>query len=288
MAIDSDTEQMESTAETATVPATVGALLKAERKRQGFTARQVAERLHITMHYVRAIEADRYEKLPALVFARGYIKSYAGLLGIDEAGIMDLFDESGGRQRAETSVWRDRQSASGRRSRRSFALFQAMPWVLLALLAFALGFGALWTYNRFFAAAAPQSTPAPVGAGSAEFGAALQGVVERTESGAFGVSDPSPTGATQRYDVVTPGKDLLHISFSNETLVEVSGIDDNSLYRDLHQAGDSLHITGAAPFRVLLGDARSARVMLNGSEVPVQEQRRIDNSVLVVVGIQSL
>ena len=42
------------------------------------------ETLHITMHYVNAIEHDEHDKPPGAVFAKGYIKRYAEIMALDE------------------------------------------------------------------------------------------------------------------------------------------------------------------------------------------------------------
>ena len=57
-----------------------GARLKAERERQGFEQEELATKLHITRHYLRAIEEDAYDRLPGVVFARGYVRNYCLLL----------------------------------------------------------------------------------------------------------------------------------------------------------------------------------------------------------------
>jgi len=41
-----------------------GARLKAERERQGLQQEELATKLHITRHYLRAIEEDTYDRLP--------------------------------------------------------------------------------------------------------------------------------------------------------------------------------------------------------------------------------
>ena len=55
---------------------TPGARLRAERLRRGFDEDEIADKLHITRHYLRAIEEDAYDKLPGVVFARGYVRNY--------------------------------------------------------------------------------------------------------------------------------------------------------------------------------------------------------------------
>ena len=56
-------------------PLGAGEILQQERMRRGFSEKKVADQLHITVHYVKALETEHYEKLPGAVFAKGYIKS---------------------------------------------------------------------------------------------------------------------------------------------------------------------------------------------------------------------
>ena len=71
---------------------TAGDILRQARKRLGLIEKEVADQLHITMHYVRALESNSYEKLPGAVFARGYVKSYALLLGLDVEELVSLYE----------------------------------------------------------------------------------------------------------------------------------------------------------------------------------------------------
>ncbi|MCP5346640.1 MAG: helix-turn-helix domain-containing protein [Gammaproteobacteria bacterium] len=120
-----------------------GTLLRTERERLGLSEKQVADRLHITMHYVRAIETDCYQKLPGIVFARGYIKSYAQLLGLDKDELVELFDTNVSVPKRGPREGR----LDGGRSRGGNRL---VPWLIIAILAFGSGFLIFWAYNTFF------------------------------------------------------------------------------------------------------------------------------------------
>ena len=145
--METETESSEiSLTDTAATGVTAGPLLKAERERQGFSEKQVADRLHITMHYVRAIETDGYEKLPGVVFARGYIKSYALLLGLDKDELIALFDAMVAERSPDSRTF----IKPGRRGKKQNQIF---IWLLIAVLAFLAGYLVFWSYNRFFAAA---------------------------------------------------------------------------------------------------------------------------------------
>jgi len=50
---------------------------------------EVAQRLKFSMRHIEALEADRYDALPGGPYARGMVRTYAKLLGIDAAPLLD-------------------------------------------------------------------------------------------------------------------------------------------------------------------------------------------------------
>lgn len=72
---------------------TPGTLLKAAREKQGLSEREAADRLNMMPNYVAILERDNYQALRSPPFARGYVKAYGRLLGLDEEYLMSVFDE---------------------------------------------------------------------------------------------------------------------------------------------------------------------------------------------------
>jgi cytoskeleton protein RodZ len=81
------------------------------------------------------------------------------------------------------------------------------------------------------------------------------------------------------------GSDLLRISFIGESWIEVNDSESRQIYRDIREAGDVLEITGSAPFNILLGDAPFISMSLNGDEIDLSADIRIDNSARLTVGL---
>ena len=69
-----------------------GEILKAERLRRGLDVATVAEQLHITRHYLSALENGEYHNLPAPIFAKGYMRSYAKLFDIPEDTLLSSLE----------------------------------------------------------------------------------------------------------------------------------------------------------------------------------------------------
>jgi len=60
-----------------------GPLLRQIREAVGVELREIAERSKIGMAYLQALEAERFGKLPAAVYVRGFLAEYARALGLD-------------------------------------------------------------------------------------------------------------------------------------------------------------------------------------------------------------
>jgi cytoskeleton protein RodZ len=67
---------------------TPGAFLAAKRGERGLTLEQAATATHIRLVHLMALEADEPELLPAPVYARGYLRTYARYLGLDEESLV--------------------------------------------------------------------------------------------------------------------------------------------------------------------------------------------------------
>lgn len=71
---------------------TPGTLLKTAREARELSEREVADRLHLMPGYPAIIERDDYKALRHPAFARGYVKAYGKLVGVDEKRLLDAFD----------------------------------------------------------------------------------------------------------------------------------------------------------------------------------------------------
>lgn len=69
-----------------------GAMLREARLREKMTIEQVAEALYLSRDVIEQVEQNDFNALPPLTFVRGYVKSYAGLLGLDETPLLARLD----------------------------------------------------------------------------------------------------------------------------------------------------------------------------------------------------
>ena len=62
----------------------LGEKLQQAREERGISISEVAEQTRISSHYLEGIEADDYSTLPGGIFNKGFVKSYAKYVGVDE------------------------------------------------------------------------------------------------------------------------------------------------------------------------------------------------------------
>ena len=72
---------------------TLGEKLTKFRKEARLTLADMAKATKIQLKYIEYLEAGKYEKLPADVYVRGYLRSYARYLNIDENVLIRLYDQ---------------------------------------------------------------------------------------------------------------------------------------------------------------------------------------------------
>ncbi|GAC1032372.1 helix-turn-helix domain-containing protein [Pseudomonas sp. No.21] len=69
-----------------------GETLRQARESKDLSLAEVARQLNLTEQALRQLEAGSFDQLPGHTFARGYIRAYAKLLGMDQARLVTDFD----------------------------------------------------------------------------------------------------------------------------------------------------------------------------------------------------
>jgi|GEM_PF-243591 len=67
---------------------TVGELLAREREARHMSLKELAALTQIKLEHLENLEANRFDRLPAAVFVRGYIKLYGGVLEFDHLPVL--------------------------------------------------------------------------------------------------------------------------------------------------------------------------------------------------------
>lgn len=115
-----------------------GAALATARLRRGLSLSEVAKRSRVGLEYLEAIEADDWAGLPAMIYARGWIRLYAREVGISAEPLIEMLDSQlQGHAQAEVQAHtRGRRHTVGVATRRmayAVALVLVVAGALLAV-----------------------------------------------------------------------------------------------------------------------------------------------------------
>ena len=115
----------------------LGELLREARLRRALTLAEVERDTRINRDYLEALESERYELLPAPVYARGFLRSYARHLGLDEQQALSLLPSDLPRPpelEPLPGLRRTRRAALPALDRRAVAALGAAAIVMLVLV----------------------------------------------------------------------------------------------------------------------------------------------------------
>ncbi|MCK2184013.1 RodZ domain-containing protein [Halomonas getboli] len=84
--------------------ASPGELLRRQREAQALSRDEVAEALNLRPAVIDGLERDDYDEVPIATYRRGYLRSYANLLGLDPAPVLAAYQARVGSEELETRV----------------------------------------------------------------------------------------------------------------------------------------------------------------------------------------
>ena len=78
-----------------------GSYLKHERELRGVPLEEIARITKIHIRFLQALEDNKFDELPGEVFIKGYIRSYANIIGSDVDEMLNSYEESIGNKLIE-------------------------------------------------------------------------------------------------------------------------------------------------------------------------------------------
>ncbi|MEO1245077.1 MAG: RodZ domain-containing protein [Pseudomonadota bacterium] len=279
-----------------------GQRLREAREEQQIALLEIAKELHLDEHKVRALEQNEFDILGAPVFAKGHLRKYAELVGVDERDILGDYHELTRASGMPPVVGKRRKTGSE---------VSPGPWIVVALVLLALAFAYWWFSARnagpeSAALTAPGSEPAsevsnasgPNASGDNPIGESTDTAVDAAAgmdlpdevSGDSSTDVPAASDSPAEQDgetaadsaasnaasgpVAAPGRVRLGLSFGEDCWTEVSDASGQRLFFGLGRAGTSIEVEGAEPLSVLLGSADQVEVSLNGDEYSIRPEER--------------
>ncbi|CAI8986326.1 cytoskeleton protein RodZ [Pseudomonas sp. IT-347P] len=133
-----------------------GETLRQARESNGWSLAEVALKLNLTVTSLSNLEAGAFDKLPGHTFARGYIRAYAKLLGMDQTVLVQQFDQSTGTDSQGSNV-----HALGRIEEPVRVSHTILRIVSLLMLIAVIGGGFVWWQDQTSLRTKDLASPAP-------------------------------------------------------------------------------------------------------------------------------
>ncbi|MFV8462252.1 cytoskeleton protein RodZ [Vibrio campbellii] len=268
-----------------------GTLLKNQREALGLTQKQISDRLKLRISLIQQIEENQFESDQVATFMRGYIRSYAKYVNLDEKVVLNALRHSGDAQHEDQEMLSfSRKTKTEKHNSRIMLL----TWGIFAVI---VGISSLWWWQNQQQDTLSQSLAntesseelaveesldpefASLEVIEAEQNDAAASVIEDTE-GLAAISDAADTSAALDVTDEQPAVDAepaveletveattapettptpevttkaLTMQFTADCWIQVKDATGKTLSTGIKKAGQSLNLSGTAPYKVILG-----------------------------------
>jgi cytoskeleton protein RodZ len=227
---------------------TFGERLKREREMREVTLKEVTTATRIGPRFLEALENEEWDKLPGGIFNRGFVRSIARFLGLDEENLLAEYDMARGEQSLPVP-----QPYENKIPRPPIWLPILGVLALLAVFGGLIA-GGIYGWRRYAAhRAAKQSSSSALLPGQSQPGKA-------SLIPAANPSSDSPTSST-----TIP----LDLAISTSAATRVRILADGTLLLDAElPAGETRHFSASQQFEVTAADSSAVLLELNGRAMP--------------------
>ena len=243
-----------------------GSLLASARKQQNKTVEEIAAELNLSVSQIKTIELDQTDGLPEPTYVRGYIRSYAKLLGLDSEQILQSYLNPNWQQSTNLDDMPRGIASADELSDKRFLT----PTKVVVVVALAGIFGYLWysgALDELINGEKGVSTLQSATSGDAENPAAV--TIVGSESAETVAELQADTGTIADGDTVNQ----LLLNFSQTSWIDIRDADDNRLAYKSYAEGESLEVSNAGAMSVFIGNAEGVSVSLNGEPFDISAHR---------------
>ncbi|PME62430.1 transcriptional regulator [Vibrio lentus] len=278
-----NTEHETQTNETVAPAIEAGTLLKNKRESLGLTQKQISDRLKLRVTLIQQIEENQFESDQVATFMRGYIRSYAKYVNLDEKVVLSALHHAGDAQHQEQEMLSfSRKTKTEKHNSRIMIL----TWSIFAVIA---GISSLWWWQNqqqdtlsqslvntesseelvieesldpeltsLEVIEAEQNTEtSPVTENSDDLLTVVSAAeasenVEQVEE-TKDVAEVTPVAAGSETVTPEPVANELVMQFSADCWIQVKDAAGKTLSTGIKKAGQTLNLSGTAPYKVILG-----------------------------------
>ncbi len=285
----------------------VGQILKAARESSGLSVDDVAGRLKLTVRQLSSIESDDFESLPGNTFARGFVRNYARLLGLDAQPLLDRLASSLPKERIQAAMPYVGDATALNSVPVGSRKSQSWPRLVAAILGLIIGVGVVFWYLQRppepdmslttmpmpvvdDASAVEQANPA------SDVNSIVPGVeslpMEQPASAAGEAMDfnsskaastPEATlsiSSTPAVEATPAGAERIRVLAKFDSWVQIVDAQGRVLISQLMRQGMEQSVIGQAPFKVKIGNSPQTQLFYRDQRVDLAPYTRADVATL--------
>lgn len=259
-----------------------GLLLKRTRESLGLSVEDIAEELHLSPRHIEALESDDWDQLPGITYARGYLRAYARLIGLDAEQLLaeaiteeiEVSPVEPEIEAEEKEHHRESETEQNNEAETPAAVSRPRWGIVAGGVIFVVALLAVWQYQGVFweSQTAIESEHQNLELkraqeDEAEIAAAVDAMdAETLQEAEVGNPNPGsqvaedvPIAVTDQPPTPTEPQRIV-FQFDQRSWIDVrDAAGDRLLYRDF-QPGRRIEVEGKPPFRIFLGNARGVQV----------------------------
>ena len=236
---------------------TFGEHLRREREMRGVSLDEVSQATRIGTRFLEALEDERWKDLPGGVFNRGFLRSIARYLGLDEEALVAEYVQATN-DHPQIAEWSP--SALDRGAEQRPKSNRRLVFLLFLLVLTALGAGGWWGWTQYGSMWRAWRSPLP--AVPAPKPPAAPQVPPSAEVGGIDMSVSNPSGAAPATEDLE-----LRVAVSRTTEVSISG-DGKPLFQGKMSRGEPRTFKAKDRFDVSAKNSFALVLELNGVSMP--------------------
>jgi len=261
---------------------TFGEHLRREREMRGVSLDEVSQATRIGTRFLEALESERWQDLPGGVFNRGFLRSIARYLGLDEEALVAEYAQATN-DRPQVAEWAP--SALDRGGEPRTKSHRRLAWLVTLLVIVAAGAAGWWGWTRY--GSVVQAWRSPLPAVPDVKPPAAPAVTPSTDASGTDTSATNPGGAATA-GAATGGPPQasapaaveleLRVEVSRATEVSIAA-DGKSVFQGRMSRGESHVFKASDHFDVSAKNSFALVLELNGVSMPPMGQPDSPGSV---------
>lgn len=271
------TEAQKQTDPTPVVDVSPGDQLRKARKEKGLGIDDLVPQLGLPARVLNAIETDDYERLPAPMYVRGYVRRYCALLELQEDRVLQALEQQLAAQGIKDHSPSLSLPAAPKKKFKFRLSFVLVPLILILLVVAAVF---VWAMQVDETIKLPQLEKPAV---TMQPQLKMKQLPNLSSNNVQTYDDLEPTGQVMAEEGGDDGFRNLYIRVVQQSWVEVFDAEGGMLVADLKSSGTELDVNGLAPFTVILGYAPGIEIMYAGEPITVASIAS-DNTATLKIG----